>query len=144
MTHRAESILDAFETVLTGLPATGNNIARARVWPVPTLPAITIYKGVDSASDTDDILPSIVREMVVNIEIHISDQGNPESALHQVASEIYGAIRADYTLGLSYVFDCSIVGDQAPEIEDSQDLPVARMVSEWRVLYEHSKTDTES
>jgi len=144
MTHRAESILDAMTTAVTGLATTGTNVERGRVWPVATLPALTVAKGADIASDGEDILPTLVREMTVSITAHITQLGNPETALHAIAAELFAAIRANPTLGLAYVFDCELIGDDAPEISDSHDLPVAAMVSNWRVLYEHSKSDAEN
>ena len=142
--HRAESILSVLETTLGGLATTGANVARGRVWPVENSPSITIYKDSDLASENQEVLDTLVRELNFNVEIHLTAPGNPETTLNQIAAEIYAVLNVDITLGLSYVFDCALVGDSAPEIEASQDLPVARMVSAWVVLYEHSKGSAEA
>lgn len=145
MPHRAETILDTVTTLLTGLATTGTNVYRARVYPVDAFPAITVEKGEDIAREAEDaVLDTVLREMVLRVVMHVNQNTNVETTLHQVAAEVYAALAADATLGLSYVFDCDIIGDDAPEIEDSQDLPVARLVSNWAIFYEHSKTSAET
>ena len=142
--HRAESILAAFATTLTGLSTTGANVVRGRVWAVEFFPSLTVYKQADAASENQEVLDMLARELSVSVEIHINATGNPETPLNQIAAEIYAAINADVTLGLAYVFDCEFIGDDAPEIEPAQDLPVARMVSNWVVIYDHSKSSAEA
>lgn len=144
MTHRAESILDAVETALTGLTTTGSNVTRGRVWPIDTLPALTIAKGVDQAHDDDESLETLIREMTVSVVCSIQQSGNPETNLNAIAAEVYAALRADPTLGLAYVYDTSLIGDDEIETDDTQDIRVARMVSTWRVVYDHSKADAET
>lgn len=140
--HRSESILSAIETALTGLATTGANVARGRAYAVPLFPALTISKGSDSADD-DTVLPVLERDLSVFIDIHVNATGNSETALNAIAAEVFAALRADPTLGLSYVYDCALVGEDEPEIEGGQDLPVARMRSTWLVIYEHSTGSAE-
>lgn len=141
--HRAESILSAVETALTGLLTTGANVARGRAYAVPILPAISIFKGSDQSSENQTLLGSVMREMTVNLDIHVQGTGNPETELNQIAAEIYAALVLDHQQGLAYVYDSDIVGDDEPEIEGTQDLPIARMRSTWLILYEHSLASAE-
>ena len=142
--HRAESILSAIETTLTGLSTTGANVQRGRVYAVGTAPGLSIFKESDIANDADAILDPLVRELTIGVDIHVNQTGNPETPLNAIAAEIYAALNVDYTLGLSYVIDCDLVGDDPPEIEGTQDLPVARMRSTWRIIYEHSRASAEA
>jgi hypothetical protein len=142
--HRAESILNAFTTALIGLSTTDANVVRGRIWAVEFSPSLTIYKGADVASENSDVLDTLARDLSISVEIHVNATGNPESALNQIAAEVYAAINADVTLGLDYVYDCIFFGDDAPEMEPSQDLPVARMISQWVVEYDHSKGSAEA
>jgi len=144
MTHRAETILDAIATTLTGLTTTGTNVTRGRVYPVTAEPALSIFKGDDDATESEEIIGETVRELNVIIQAHLQALGNPETVLNQIAAEVYAAMRLDITLGLAYVFDTRIVGDAAPEIEDSQDLPTARMSSTWLIIYSHSDASAEA
>ena len=145
MTHLAETILDTVETLLTGLATTGTNVKRARVWPVDTLPAISIFKSDDIRSDQDSLDDGfLVREMIVNITIHVRTADNLETVLNQVAAEIFAAMSADKTLGISAVFDTQLIGENEPLIEDTQDLPVASMVSGWLITYQHTSGSAEA
>lgn len=144
MTHRAETILNAVTSTVTGLSTTGSNVERGRVWPVDPRPALSVFKGEDQVSEPEGQFYSVVRELQVSIAIHIHATGNPETALNQIAAEIFAALTVDRTLGLADVFDTYLIGDDAPEIDDSLDKPTARMVTNWRVVYEHSETSAEA
>ena len=140
--HRAESILDAVTTNLTGLVTTGSQVARGRVWPAPGFPALSIFKGDDLA--TAEPLDEEERDLSVSVVALVQATGNPETTLNQIAAEVFAALMADRTQGLAYVFDTALVGDEAPEIEDSQDLPIGRMEMIYTIRYEHSKTSAEA
>lgn len=141
MTHRAESILAGVQTNLTGLATTGANIKRGRVWPTDVRPALSIFKGEDRASD--ELIDPLERELEIEVHIHTKQTGNPETYLNAIAAEVFAAMTADITQGLAYVFNTELAADSAPEIDDAQDLPVARMVSTWLITYEHSPMSTE-
>ncbi len=66
MTHRAESILDAIETAVTGLTTTGANVKRGIVWPVNAFPAIRVIKRADLA-DGDSVVDVLQRTMTVDL-----------------------------------------------------------------------------
>ena len=146
MTHRAESILSTIETLLTGLATTGGNITRARAWPLSSdvLPAITVFKSDDIRSTEDAIDDFLTRSMTVNIAIHVRETTNLETQLNQIAAEIFAAMAADKTLGLSYVFNALLIGDSEPIIESSQSVPLATMVSGWLVTYQHTNASAET
>ena len=144
MTHRAETILDTIDTLLTGLATTGTNVERARTWASHTNPALTISKGADQSASIDECLDSQVRELFVNVTMHTQQTGNQETALNAIAAEVYAAMLADESLGLAFVFDTFLMGDTEPDISDSQDLPVGMMTSEFRILYEHSSGSAEA
>lgn len=144
MTHRAESILDALTVAVTGLTTTGANVARGRTYPVSVRPALSVFKGEDNVSEAEIELPTVLREMRVSVAIHVHETGNLETALNAIAAEVFAALKSNRTLGLSYVYDTDLIGDDEPEIDDSLDLPTGRMVSNWQVVYEHSEASAES
>jgi len=144
MTHRAETVLDALTTELSGLTTTGTRVARGRVWPREDYPALSIYKGADVASDDEDVIDTIVRELTFNVVIQVKQTGNPETHLNAIAAEVFAALAANPTLGVDWIFDVEFVEDEEPEIEDAQDMPVASMVTIWKVFYEHSETNAEA
>lgn len=143
MTHRAESIMSAAESVLTGLATTGANVERGRVWPVSGLPALTIAKGADAQFSDGEDFDGISRILEFSVSIHVTPTGNPETAAHAILAEVYAALRADITLGLAYAYECEILGDDEIELDDSTDTKKARLVSNWRVYYDHSLESAE-
>ena len=143
MTHRAETILNAVSVALTGLATTGANVQRFRAWPVTNLPALTILKGADQASDGVAPINSIGRQLVVVIRVSVKGTGVLETNLNQIAAEIFAALKADYTLGLSYVYDLELISESEPAI-DEQDEPVAYQDSIYQITYEHSATSAEA
>lgn len=145
MTHRAESILATVATTLTGLTTTASRVQRARAWPIPELPALTILKGRDELLDDDDyVLDDVLRRLEVEIRAQARSVGVLETTLNTIAAEVYAALVADRTLGLGYVHDVELVADEAPELEAEQDQPVGRMAMTYTVIYEHSNASTES
>ena len=143
MAARVETILAAVTTALTGLTTTGANVQRARAWPVSALPALTVSQGENAVLAEDAQLDIITRQLQFSVVAQIKAITNLETSLNQISSEVYAALVADRSLGLAYVFDLTLVGDSAAEIEAEQDEPTARQVMTWALIYEHSKTSTE-
>lgn len=141
MAHKAEQILDALATVLAGLTTTGANVARARAWPVDTLPALSIEMGPDRLLD-DQLVSAINRVLQVALIAQVRQTANLETTLNVIKTEIYAAIMADITLG-GLAIEVELVVDEQPEIEAEQDQPTARLTMQWQVFYRHSATSTE-
>lgn len=141
MTHKAETILNNVESVLTGLTTTGTNVQRARAWPVSQVPALSIYMASD---ERDEDLTSGVIKRVLNIDIvaYVRAVGNLETTLNQIKTEVFAAITADITLSGAAI-NAELVIDERPVIEAEQEEPTAIMVMSWRVQYRHSATSTE-
>lgn len=145
MTARAETIMAAVTTAVTGLATTGTNVTRARAWPVnSTLPALDVAQGINNVIDDDWALDSIGRELNFIITARCKATTNIETILNQISAEVYAALAANRTLGLAYVYDLNLAGDTAPEIEAEQDEPTGSMSMTWTVLYEHSETSLEA
>ena len=143
MTHRAESILEAVKTTLTGLTTTGLNVQRGRYYDLTTLPALVIEKGSDNTA-TERNTAFQDRNLDISITSAIEQAGSVEGTLNQIAAEIYAAMMADITLGLDYVIDVQFTGDSTPSIEVGGDLPIGFMETSFMVSYRHSYTSTEA
>ncbi len=144
MAHRAESIMAAVTTLLTGLTTTGSRVKRSRAWTVDTLPALTIMQGDNDVENVDAELGLVTRTLELLITSHVKSTDTLETKLNLIATEVFTALRADETLGLAYVFDIVPEGDSAPEIDSDLEKPSATQILNWAVLYEHSETSTES
>jgi len=146
MTHRAESILQTLQTTLTGLTSTGQQVARGRVFNVDTasLPALSIQMGPEQQLGDAQSFNRVTRELLVSVEIHARATAGLEAALNQIKAEVYAAIMADHTLGLSYVVQAEWREDSAPDFSDEFEQATARVYSTWAIFYQHSLTSAEA
>ena len=143
MTHRAEQIIDAVVTTLTGLTHTGSNVFRGRVHAVPEakLPALCVYLGPDkiigqySQAKFDSELTILVEALVKTADEQVDE------LLNQIRKEVTIALQADYTQGLSFVLN-TLEGDtDAPELSGEGEKPSAALKMEWKFHYRRSRTD---
>ena len=143
MTHRAESIVSAVVTTLTGLTTTGSNVFRGRVYAVPdaSLPALCVYQGEDkiigqySQAKYDCAITITVEALVKTSSTQV------DTTLNTIREEVVEALQADYTQGLAYVLN-TIEGDtSAPELSGEGDKPSAAVRMEWQFHYRRSRTD---
>lgn len=144
MTHRAETILEAVKTRLSGLTITGPRVERARVWEVEDVPALSIERGDDSPTETGRRFGFQDRGIDVAITAYVKTTGNPETALHAIAAQVYAAMFANVTQGLGYVMDTHWIGDSKPEKSTETETRTATMQMVYRITYRHSITSTES
>lgn len=143
MTHRAESIIDAVVTKVTGLATTAARVYRGRSYALDStnLPCLLIYLGPDEPlsklyQDKVDSLLTIYVESRVK-----SPTAQIDETLNTIREEVTIALQADYTQGLGYVID-TIEGDvDAPEIVATTDQPVGAMRMAWQFHYRRSRTN---
>lgn len=143
MTHRAESILAAVTTQVTGLATTGSNVVRGRVYPTGAAAALSVDMGDESPPAA---LNMQFQDALLTVEItaHVKTaSGGLDTALNQIAAEVYAAIFDDRTLGLAYVIDTRWQGRDRPE-RDQLEKPAAEQTLRIVVHYRHSATSTEN
>ena len=142
--HRAEQIMDAFETILTGLTTTGTNVKRDRVYNWTTTPAISIFQGDDIPLPYEDRNYSIDDyQLSISIEMHVDESNDTpvSQTLNQIRKEVIIAIQADPYLGLSsFVIDTEEGTAYRPTIEHI-DKVTATQVMDFTVKYRRSRTD---
>lgn len=143
--HRAEQIMSAIETLLTGLTTTGSNVKRDRVysWDTANLPALSIFQGDDTPipyADRNYFQDDF--ELTVHIEMHAenADTIPISTTLNQIRKEVIIAIQADYTLGLSFVIDTEEQIASQPQIEHIN-TTTATQVMDFTVKYRRSRAD---
>lgn len=143
MTHRAESILAAVTTTVTGLTTTGAHVSRGRAYPTDQDAALTVNMGADTPVGSPNMA---FQDMDLDVEIiaHCKTaDGALDTTLNAIAAEVYAAMLADLTQGLGYVLDTRYAGREAP-FRDREEKPVASQVSRYVIRYRHSYTSTES
>ncbi len=143
MTDRAESILVAFTTAVTGLTQTGANVVRGRVYPVDALPALTVNMGSEEPT-TDPNISHQNEFLEIEVTAYVKDNAGVDTALNKIRAEVYAAVMADHTLGLGYVENTTWEGRDAPGRSGGMEVKAAWQTMIFRVHYQHSYTSTES
>lgn len=138
--HRAEQVVTALVTQITGLPTTTKNVFRGRVYPIAKeeMPGLLVYSTKDELVSQMLTLGDFT--LTVVIEAHCRDAVTGiETILNKIRKEVTVAIRALPTLGLSFVFD-SVAKTETLELTDG-DVPGGIVRMEWEVLYRRSIND---
>ena len=140
--HRAESILNAVKTALTGLATTGQYVERDRVFPPEACPALSVNQGSEEPLDQSS---TQFQDCVLEVEVVIQvKSGTSSSDLNQIKAEVYAAMMTDTTQGLTYVHETQWGGDSAPEPSGDAEINTTRCTMRFAVAYRHSYTSKES
>jgi len=143
MTHRAKSILDAAETAITGLTTTGNSVFRG-LPPAAAqgadLPALFVRMGSDEPDPEQSAWPRLYSNLEIVIEGVIIASATMDDDLLQIREEVTKALRADYTLGLSYVQENMEGAAGAPE-PGGETRQLAYYPMNWIVRYSRNWDD---
>ncbi len=140
--HRAESILAAVTTAVSGLATTGANVLRGYGVQLPGLPGLVVKMGADE-SIAGFSVSIVARRLEVEIEARVKQAADSDTVLNQVRAEVYAALMADPRLGLAYVVDTVHQVDAAPDDKDLT-AAVVRQVMTFSVDYRHSYQSAES
>lgn len=137
--HKVEQIMDAVKTLVTGLLTTGARVARGRVYPHPSGPALSLFQG--ASSPLNDSFPLQDSELTINVVGHSrAAEGATDTELNQIAKEVAAALLADTTLG-GAVIRTRWSGNQEPALSGDGDKPISSMIMSFIVHYRHSYTD---
>ena len=143
MTHKAEQVLVAFKSTVTGLATTGANTQRGRLYDLVNLPALVVEKGID-ARVAEKNMAVIDRILSIKVTAVVQAVEELESSLNQIAAEVYASLMADHTMGLDFVIDLNFSDDGAPVIETGGETPIALMEMTYDIMYRHSYASTEA
>lgn len=141
--HRAEQIMAAITTAVTGLTTTGANVRRGQLYPFgdDQTAALTVAQGPAEMLDDQPHRMKTVR-LEVQIIIHVKSSTTlVDSLINQISKEVYIALMADRTLGLAFVIDSDWTGQTEPEQDIDSEAATARAAMQFAVLYRHSLTD---
>lgn len=149
MTARAESILAAVKTTLTGLTTTGARIQRGQIYghQASDLPAIAIFMGADQP-ELEHQTGLIDWELTIRVEStaqvdaqYTTEDSGLDTELNTIREEVHAALMADPTLGLAYVID-TVPGPAAePILSGDGGEPTGSQVLEFIVKYRTSRSD---
>lgn len=149
MTARAEDIMAAVKTTLTGLTTTGANVQRGQIYrhEVAKLPAISLFMGDDQITseyqtgliDWDLILK--IESTVMLDSAYTTLDNTLETQLNTIREEIHLALMADPTLGLAFVIDISPSIAAEPILSGEGAEATATQSLEYVISYRSSRTD---
>lgn len=143
--HRAEQIIDAVVTTVTGLVTTGSNVFRGRLYNVQPdeLPALCVYMGPNEPiDDSDQTVAFSDWDLEIAIDAKVRDSATQiDQVLNLIAKEITVALKADRTQGLSFVHDTREGGSDQPELSGDGDKPIANQTTKFIFKYRRSITD---
>lgn len=143
MTHRAEQVMDAVVTAVTGLTTTGANVFRGREHGERmdgNLPALLIHLGPDTPDEEESSFPRLYSELTVAIEAVLAAGADYEATLLKIREEVTVALRSDYTLGLSFVQNTIEGRAEQPQPADEQGRRFSYPMN-WTVRYSRSWDD---
>lgn len=135
--HRAEDIVSAVLTKVTGLTTTGANAFRGRTYEIPetSVPCVCVYQGGDFPLTNTSPWKFIDSELSIVVEAIVKDSSvQAETTLNQIRFEVARALQQDVTQGLSYVMNTT-EGSASITLDGSTNEVVGRMRMEWVVLY---------
>lgn len=140
--HRADDIISAVLTAVTGLATTGANAFRGRTYELPesSLPCVCVYQGGDFPLTNTSPWTFIDSELSIVVEAIVKDSSaQAETTLNQIRYEVSEALQGDVTLGLSFVMNTT-EGSATITLDGSTNEIVGRMRMEWVVLYRRLRT----
>lgn len=141
--HRAESILAAIKTQLTGLATTGANVFRGRSVRLQDNqhPALIIKMGADKRlAEYSQALMD--RALEVKIEIRTkSSTDQLDTELNKIREEVTKALQAAPSLSLAYVIKLDELDADEPDESGEGNQPIGAQRMEWVVHYRRSYTD---
>lgn len=135
----------AFTTLVTGLTTTSTRVHRGRVYPVDTVPALSVFQGADEPVDDDSqSWPVMDSVLTVYVDAHVRQTSTTEGTLNQIRKELTVALMADWTLGLAFVHRVIEGPANEPERGPDAEKPTQVMRTEWRVHYRRNALDPSS
>lgn len=145
MAHKAETILAAITSSLTGLTTTGSRVLRSNAYEVQdaNLPGLVVNMAADEVVPGSDGNMAFV-DRLLNVQVHayIKTTATLDTTLNQIRAEVWAALMADRQQG-ALVIDTRPQGDDAPEL-DALEQGVAKQTLNWQFHYRHSITNPEA
>lgn len=149
MAHRADAIIGAFVTTLSGLATTGTHVDRGRTYDLSiddTDVALSIFQGADTPLGEygQTNVGFIDSDLQVIVRAHArSASTSIDSLLATIRREVHVALQASSRLGLSYVQMLYWSGSEDPEESGDGSQPTATQDSTWVVRYRAPLSDPE-
>lgn len=146
---KAEQIIAAIKTAVTGLTTTGNRVQRGQIYNHEEngLPALAVMMGSDEPAaeyqtDKMDWELTVRIEATANIEVDYTTQDSLiDQALNQIRKEVHIAVMADHTQGLDFVIDTDPGPATEPVLSGEGAQPIGSQVLDFIIRYRADRQD---
>jgi hypothetical protein len=146
---RAEQIIAAVKTTVTGLTTTGTRVQRGQVYnhEETKLPALSVFMGADIPVNEYQVnlmdWDLTVRiEAVALIETdYITQDSLIDQALNQIRKEVYIAVMANHKQGLAFVIDTDPGPAAEPVLSGDGAKPIGTQVIDFTIRYRADRQD---
>lgn len=141
--HRAEQVMKAVQTLLTGLTTSGSRVDRGRDEDIDA----SLTPALRLAVDDDGIMEPwahqlLDSDLLVTVFAHAHDSAeNIEQILHRMRKEVNFALANQSQLGLDFVHSIVEIGAKKPILSGDARKPVGRMELNYAVKYRRLRTD---
>ena len=133
--------MSAIATLLSGLTTTGTRIERTRVRTVETTPALTLEQGGGDVITERSSFPYVARDLNVKVIAYVKKNSAMDTQINLISREVYVAMLADRTLGLTFVTDTFLLSDDEPEFGGEAEKKFGMMQMNFVVQYRHDWDD---
>lgn len=142
MKHARQKIREGVAAILAAIPVT---IYTSRVYPLVSLPVISIYAREERAESENNLIGAprrYSRKMRLEIEVTVSAVTGFDDSADDYAARIESLMAADVTLtGLA---TDSVLSQTSIEVDGSSEKPIAVTRLEYEVWYRTIGTDSEN
>lgn len=135
MSTKVDTVLAAVGVKLANLATSGPNVFVGYAYDIPagSLPAIRIRQGAQTPQGgrPANVFGYIDIELTLSVDIWIL----PGQSINEVKAEIYTALVADRTLGLTFVETLWWTDDTEPNYSAVGEIQTVFMVTGWTIVY---------
>lgn len=142
MKHARQKIREAVVTALSGLAPT---IYRSRVYPMVTLPVISVYANSELSESENELIGAprrYTRRLVLNIEVAAEATSDFDDLADDYAAQIEAAMASDVTIN-GAATDSVLTGTSIT-MDSAGDTPIAKASLVYDVWYRTTGADAET
>lgn len=139
--NRVKSVIDAVKTTLTSLTTTGTNVFvhKDKEFQSTEVPGLNIRIG--QLAPTGTPVSHFDWELQVFVDAYVRANSSYWETLLLIQAEVHAALRADHTLGISYVHDVMTRGAEEVQVDGEGEKVKAFLPIEILIHFRTSKAD---
>lgn len=141
MKHARQKIREAVATLLAGI---GPTVYRSRVYPIVTLPVISVYANTEQSESENELIGTprrYTRRLTLQIDVAVEAVTGSDDLADDYAAQIEAAMAADVTL-TSTVVDSFLSGTAVAF--DASEIPTAKTTLTYTCWYRTTGADAET